>query len=218
MSEIAVALQPSLLSYIVGSVTVPRATVRQLMADPQLKSVGWQLVLIAATVSTLSGVFAGLYEYLYNKDSFETTFFPADYPLADTLLWSAIGFGLFIFSFLLIRFLWSYLFGYRDAPKAVWAAAVMSCCPLIILDPLFELVMLTQAANADAVSVFTVSGAYLLIFSLFAAAYFSAALVISILKAFVLFVCAALIAIVAVVALFFGTIGIPTIFLMQASS
>ena len=214
MAELALASQSSLLSYIVGSVTAPRATVRQLMAEPQLKSVVWRLVLVSAAVSAAATILAGLYEYLYR--SFEPVLLPSDYPVADIFLWGVIELGLFIGSFLLIRFLWAYLFGYRNETIAIWAAAAMSCCLLMILDPLLEIAWLVQG-DPDTASTFMVFGAYLLVFLLIVAIYFSAALVISYLKAVALALCALLVDLFAVTVILFGMIGIPILFSMQAT-
>src|SRR4029079_9337386 len=136
MSELALAPQRNFLSYIVGALSAPRASVRQLAAEAALRALAWQLVVVSAMVSVSATILTDAYSYA-NQEG-ETYLLPADYAIADSLLWAAIEFSILLASFPLMRFLWSYLFGFREEARAVWAAAAMLTCPAIILNPLQE--------------------------------------------------------------------------------
>lgn len=179
--EFAVSASRSALYYVIGAFTAPYSRVRELMAEPRLKSLAWQIVLFSAVISAASGIASNYFEHKYGGGV--SYILPADYPVADTLIWAAIEFSIFIAGFPVAKFLWSYLFGYRDEAKGVWAASAMAMCPLIILDPLLEVFSFFAGSDEETFSYLLVFVAYAFVCATITALYYAAALAISYMRA-----------------------------------
>lgn len=160
--------------YVIGAFTEPHVRVRELMAEPQLRSLAWRIVLFSAVVGAVAGLV--LIE-LVRDDKSATTFLPVEYAFGDMLLRGAVGLLAFVVSFILTILLWSYLFRYRDQKDGVWAASAMATCPSMILNPALS-AGLFVAGDGSFVSLAIVS-AYAFVISLILAIYYRATLVIS---------------------------------------
>jgi len=179
--DLAVPASRGALYYVIGAFTAPHSRVRELMAELRLKSLAWQIVLFCAAISAASGIASNYFDHKYRGGV--SYILPPDYPVADTLIWGAIEFLIFIAGFPVARFLWSYLFGYRDEERGVWAASAMAMCPLIILDPLLEIISFFTGSDEETSLYLLVFVAYAFVSAAITALYYTAALAISYLRA-----------------------------------
>lgn len=196
MSELTAVTPGGLLHYVIGAFSSPRSRVKELAVDPRLKAIAWQAVLISGAMSALATAVSNY--YARNNPGNGTFFLPENSPISEMIFWGGVEFAIILASFLFTLFLWSHLFGYREEKNAVWAAAALSCCPAIILDPLLEV---THFAINDELAYWAIFGAYLLIAVSIAAVYFSAALAIPYMKAAALTLCNLAIFFIAVIAM-----------------
>lgn len=176
--EFVVSASRGALYYAIGAFTAPQSRARELMAEPRLTSLAWQIVLFSAVIS--AGATSAT-DYLLGTGKSATTLLPAQYAFGEMLLWGAIACVIFVVSFFLTILLWSYLFGYRDQKQGLWAASAMASCPLIFLSPALSVGL---SAAGEGVSVASAVGAaYTLVSALILAIYYRATLVISYVRA-----------------------------------
>ncbi len=197
--DLAVPASRGALYYVIGAFTAPQSRARELMADPQLTSLAWQIVVFSAVVSVIAGTTV---RHILGIDNAATVFLPAEYALGDMFLKGALACLIFVASFLLTILLWSYLFGYRDQKEGVWAASAMAGCPTMVLSPLFSIgVGSTGQGLSEALGP---ALAYLLISALIVAIYYRATLVISYIRAVCLILLNSLIYVVGTIVLVLG--------------
>lgn len=182
-SELVTPAPRSVLYYVIGAFSAPRLHVRELVAEPRLKSLGWQIVLFSALISTIAA-YAG--EFLgYQDSAAESLLFPGGHATSDLLVGAAMEFAISLAYFAAAVLLWRYLFGYRNQAREIWAASAMASCPAIFLSVLLQATYLATDID-DRFYVGIASLGYFLIGAMLAALYYSGALAISYRRAAVL--------------------------------
>lgn len=197
--ELAVSAPRGAPYYVIGAFAAPHARARELMAEPRLTSLAWQVVLFSAVVSVIAG---STVRHILGIANSAPAFLPAEYAFTDMLLKGALACLIFVASFLLSVFLWSYLFGYRDQKQGVWAASALATCPTMVLSPLFSI-----GVGAMGQGFYEALGptlVYALISALIAAIYYRATLIISYIRAVCLILLNSLIFIVGTIVLVLG--------------
>ncbi len=176
--ELVVSASRGALYYVIGAFTAPQSRARELMAEPRLTSLAWQIVVFSAVVSVIAGTTV---RHILGIDNTATVFLPAEYAFADIFLKGMLACLIFVASFLLTILLWSYLFGYREQKEGVWAASAMAVCPTMVLSPLLSIVV--GATGQGFVEALGPTLAYALVSALIVATYYRATLVISYIRA-----------------------------------